>query len=182
MDTVPKSRSQGKYINRVAQCSWFKTSAYYRYPEICRWLLCLFSLWECLVLKFSLLSWLIFIEEDIGCFIMWLWLALPWHHSFIVRHWLVFLWLQFVLFVILVRYPAAPFVFPVTRVEIPVIFQVMTDVVGNPEEERRADFFHLPWSQEAVCRYFYGKVMITQKLLICSGQMIISSALWKLFS
>ena len=34
----------------------------------------------------------------------------------------------------------------------------MTDVVGNPEEERRADFFHLPWSQEAVCRYFYGKV------------------------
>ena len=36
----------------------------------------------------------------------------------------------------------------------------MTDVVGNPEEERRADFFHLPWSQEAVCRYFYGKVTI----------------------
>ena len=35
----------------------------------------------------------------------------------------------------------------------------MTDVVGNPEEERRADFFHLPWSQEAVCRYFYGKVL-----------------------
>ena len=115
MDTVPKSRSQGKYINKVAQCCWFKTSAYYRYPEICRWLLCLFSLWECLVLKFSLLSWLIFIEEDIGCFIMWLWLALPWHHSFIVRHWLVFLWLQFVLFVILVRYPAAPFVFPVLK-------------------------------------------------------------------
>ena len=80
-------------------------------------------------------------------------------------------------FLILVRYPAAPFVFPVTCVEIPVIFQVMTDVVGNPEEERRADFFHLPWSQEAVCRYFYGKVMITQKLLICSCQMIISSAL-----
>lgn len=115
MDTVPKSRSQGKYINKVVQCSWFKTSAYYRYPEICQWLLCLFSLWECLVLKFSLLSWLIFIEEDIGCFIMWLWLALPWHHSFIVRHWLVFLWLQFVLFVIFVRYPAAPFVFPVLK-------------------------------------------------------------------
>ena len=38
--------------------------------------------------------------------------------------------------------------------------QVMTDVVGNPEEERRADFFYLPWSQEAVCRYFYGKVMV----------------------
>ena len=34
----------------------------------------------------------------------------------------------------------------------------MTDVVGNPEEERRADFYYLPWSQEAVCRYFYTKV------------------------
>ncbi|XP_001638238.3 SWI/SNF-related matrix-associated actin-dependent regulator of chromatin subfamily D member 1 isoform X1 [Nematostella vectensis] len=36
--------------------------------------------------------------------------------------------------------------------------KVMTDVVGNPEEERRADFYYLPWSQEAVCRYFYSKV------------------------
>ncbi|XP_046552101.1 SWI/SNF-related matrix-associated actin-dependent regulator of chromatin subfamily D member 1-like isoform X2 [Haliotis rubra] len=34
----------------------------------------------------------------------------------------------------------------------------MTDVVGNPEEERRSDFFYQPWSQEAVCRYFYSKV------------------------
>ena len=34
----------------------------------------------------------------------------------------------------------------------------MTDVVGNPEEERHADFYYLPWSQEAVCRYFYTKV------------------------
>ena len=34
----------------------------------------------------------------------------------------------------------------------------MTDVVGNPEEERHAEFFFEPWSQEAVCRYFYGKV------------------------
>lgn len=38
------------------------------------------------------------------------------------------------------------------------MFQIMTDVVGNPEEERRADFYYLPWSQEAVCRYFYTKV------------------------
>ena len=45
------------------------------------------------------------------------------------------------------------------------LFQVMTDVVGNPEEERRADFFHLPWSQEAVCRYFYGKVRNLHSLL-----------------
>ncbi|XP_041367166.1 SWI/SNF-related matrix-associated actin-dependent regulator of chromatin subfamily D member 1-like isoform X2 [Gigantopelta aegis] len=36
--------------------------------------------------------------------------------------------------------------------------KTMTDVVGNPEEERRADFFYQPWSQEAVCRYFYSKV------------------------
>lgn len=34
----------------------------------------------------------------------------------------------------------------------------MTDVVGNPEEERRAAFYHEPWSQEAVSRYFYCKV------------------------
>jgi len=36
--------------------------------------------------------------------------------------------------------------------------KTMTDVVGNPEEERHADFYHEPWAQEAVCRYFYGKV------------------------
>jgi len=37
----------------------------------------------------------------------------------------------------------------------------MTDVAGNPEEERRADFYYQPWAQEAVCRYFYGKVRQT---------------------
>ncbi|KPP62092.1 hypothetical protein Z043_119745 [Scleropages formosus] len=36
--------------------------------------------------------------------------------------------------------------------------KVMTDVVGNPEEERRAEFYNQPWSQEAVSRYFYCKV------------------------
>lgn len=35
----------------------------------------------------------------------------------------------------------------------------MTDVAGNPEEERRAEFYQQPWSQEAVSRYFYCKVM-----------------------
>ncbi|MGH0146717.1 UNVERIFIED_CONTAM: hypothetical protein FKN15_025989 [Acipenser sinensis] len=35
--------------------------------------------------------------------------------------------------------------------------KVMTDVVGNPEEERRAEFYQQPWSQEAVNRYFYCK-------------------------
>jgi len=34
----------------------------------------------------------------------------------------------------------------------------MTDVVGNPEEERRAEFYEQSWTQEAVCRYFYSKV------------------------
>lgn len=34
----------------------------------------------------------------------------------------------------------------------------MKDVVGNPEDERHAEFFHQPWIQEAVRRYFYAKV------------------------
>lgn len=37
-------------------------------------------------------------------------------------------------------------------------FQTMTDVVGNPEEERRAEFYYQPWTQEAVSRYFFTKV------------------------
>jgi len=41
----------------------------------------------------------------------------------------------------------------------------MTDVAGNPEEERRADFYYQPWAQEAVCRYFYGKVRYGASLL-----------------
>lgn len=40
------------------------------------------------------------------------------------------------------------------------LLQTMTDVVGNPEEERRAEFYFQPWAQEAVCRYFYSKVGI----------------------
>ncbi|KAI5104096.1 SWI/SNF-related matrix-associated actin-dependent regulator of chromatin subfamily D member 3 isoform X3 [Silurus meridionalis] len=36
--------------------------------------------------------------------------------------------------------------------------KIMTDVVGNPEEERRAEFYYQPWSQEAVSRYFYCKI------------------------
>eukprot|EP00064_Thunnus_orientalis_P018158 superscaffoldBa00004090_g18250 len=36
--------------------------------------------------------------------------------------------------------------------------KTMTDVVANPEEERRAEFYYQPWAQEAVCRYFYSKV------------------------
>lgn len=36
--------------------------------------------------------------------------------------------------------------------------KTMTDVVGNPEEERRAEFYYQPWTQEAVSRYFFTKV------------------------
>lgn len=43
-------------------------------------------------------------------------------------------------------------------IKMTVFLQCMTDVVGNPEEERRSDFFYQPWAQEAVCRYFYTKV------------------------
>ena len=34
----------------------------------------------------------------------------------------------------------------------------MTDVTGNPEEERHAEFYYQPFMQEGVCRYFYSKV------------------------
>jgi len=36
--------------------------------------------------------------------------------------------------------------------------KTMTDVVGNPEEERRAEFYYQPWTHEAVSRYFFTKV------------------------
>lgn len=36
--------------------------------------------------------------------------------------------------------------------------KTMTDVAGNPEEERRTDYYYQPWAQEAVCRYFYQKI------------------------
>ena len=53
--------------------------------------------------------------------------------------------------------------------------KTMTDVTGNPEEERRVDFYYQPWVNESVCRsvsiapdlsvfncfqfrYFYGKI------------------------
>lgn len=47
----------------------------------------------------------------------------------------------------------------------------MTDVVGNPEEERRADFYFQPWAQEAVCRYFYSKVQNSMHSVrsLCAG-------------
>ena len=38
--------------------------------------------------------------------------------------------------------------------------KVMQDVAGNPEEERRSDYFYQPWTQEGVLRYFYSKVQL----------------------
>lgn len=36
--------------------------------------------------------------------------------------------------------------------------KTITDVNGNAEEERKAEFYYEPWADEAVCRYFYSKV------------------------
>ncbi|TFK10822.1 kinesin heavy chain isoform 5C [Platysternon megacephalum] len=36
--------------------------------------------------------------------------------------------------------------------------KIITDVIGNPEEERRADFYHQPWAQEAAGRHIFAKV------------------------
>uniref|UniRef100_A0A665WKY3 DM2 domain-containing protein n=1 Tax=Echeneis naucrates TaxID=173247 RepID=A0A665WKY3_ECHNA len=36
--------------------------------------------------------------------------------------------------------------------------KLMTDVTGNPEEERRTEFYQAPWVPEAVGRYIYSKV------------------------
>jgi SWI/SNF-related matrix-associated actin-dependent regulator of chromatin subfamily D len=36
--------------------------------------------------------------------------------------------------------------------------KTMLELNGNPEEERKAQFYHEQWTDEAVCRYFYNKV------------------------
>ncbi|AWP17691.1 putative SWI/SNF-related matrix-associated actin-dependent regulator of chromatin subfamily D member 2-like [Scophthalmus maximus] len=36
--------------------------------------------------------------------------------------------------------------------------KLMTDVTGNPEEERKTEFYQAPWVPEAVGRYVYSKV------------------------
>uniref|UniRef100_A0A674PF11 SWI/SNF related BAF chromatin remodeling complex subunit D2 n=1 Tax=Takifugu rubripes TaxID=31033 RepID=A0A674PF11_TAKRU len=36
--------------------------------------------------------------------------------------------------------------------------KLMTDVTGNPEEERRTEFYQAPWVPEAVSRYVFSKV------------------------
>lgn len=34
----------------------------------------------------------------------------------------------------------------------------MTETSGDPEKERRAEFYTAPWVMEGVCRYFYNTV------------------------
>ena len=36
--------------------------------------------------------------------------------------------------------------------------KTMTDVTGNPEEERRVDFYYQPWVTESVCRFDQFKI------------------------
>ncbi|XP_060795325.1 SWI/SNF-related matrix-associated actin-dependent regulator of chromatin subfamily D member 2 isoform X1 [Neoarius graeffei] len=36
--------------------------------------------------------------------------------------------------------------------------KLMTDTAGNPEEERKSEFYQAPWIQEAVGRYIFSKV------------------------
>ena len=38
------------------------------------------------------------------------------------------------------------------------ITKVMQNVEGDPENERKADFYQKDWLKEGVCRYFYAKV------------------------
>lgn len=38
--------------------------------------------------------------------------------------------------------------------------KTMTDVSGNPEEERNSEFYNQPWAEEAVHRYFYRQVQM----------------------
>lgn len=38
------------------------------------------------------------------------------------------------------------------------VLQTMTETPGQPEAERKADYYYQPWLQESVWRYFYSKV------------------------
>ena len=53
---------------------------------------------------------------------------------------------------------------------------MMTDVAGNPEEERHTDFYYQPWAQEAVCRYFYQKIQ--QKRAELDSVLGLKSSAW----
>ena len=41
------------------------------------------------------------------------------------------------------------------------LLQVMTNKMGNPEAEKRAEYYDQHWTKEAVTRYFYTKVYMS---------------------
>ena len=62
--------------------------------------------------------------------------------------------------------------------------QVMKEKMGNPDSERRAEFYQQPWCHEAVPRYFYSKVKYSSQPPIfqlprvcCVGELSILSVL-----
>ena len=54
--------------------------------------------------------------------------------------------------------------------------KMMTDVAGNPEEERHTDYYYQPWASEAVCRYFYQKIQ--QKRAELDSVLGLKSSAW----
>ena len=51
--------------------------------------------------------------------------------------------------------------------------KTMTDVTGNPEEERRVDYYYQPWVTEAVCRSvfsFISTMLIANKLILITNK------------
>ena len=51
--------------------------------------------------------------------------------------------------------------------------KTMTDVTGNPEEERRVDYYYQPWVTEGVCRCSWQKLFWK---ILCLGFQVL---LWK---
>ena len=45
--------------------------------------------------------------------------------------------------------------------------KTMTDVTGNPEEERRVDFYYQPWVTESVCRSVGANLISIYYLNLC---------------
>ena len=50
--------------------------------------------------------------------------------------------------------------------------KTMTDVAGNPEEERKVDHYYQPWVSEGVCRlvFYTARRSISQEPLVLSDQ------------
>ena len=43
--------------------------------------------------------------------------------------------------------------------------KTMTDVTGNPEEERRVDYYYQPWVTEGVCRCSLTPTLFLENLM-----------------